>query len=270
MRLTTEQKANFNRDGYVSPLFAVSPWQSYEFRRRIESFEQRTSREAEGALKIKGHLAAPWMVDLACHPAILDAVEDLIGPDILLLRSSLFAKNAHDSRFVSWHQDSIYYGLSPNDAVTAWVAFTDSNPRNGCLRVMPGSHLGGNLNHEEHIEPNNLLARGQTIPRMDESRAVDIVLKAGEFSIHHERTAHSSRPNTSSDRRIGLAFFYAATYVQSVSGRRDALLVRGTDVYCNWNPETLPQFDLDPACMGELDRVWAKFQKAQYRAGALT
>src|SRR5690349_2707155 len=125
--LTADQVEQFKREGYVTPFDATSPEHAREFRRRIEGIEEKLGHDSEGYFKIKAHIAAPWMVDLACHPKILDAVEDVIGPNIVLLGSSLFAKKAQDPRFVSWHQDSAYFGLTPHEEVTVWVAFTDSN-----------------------------------------------------------------------------------------------------------------------------------------------
>lgn len=264
-RLTEDQVEHFRREGWLAPLPAVTGVQAREFRRRIEAFEERTGKPAEGSLKIKAHLAAPWMVDLACHPAILDAVEDLIGPNILLLRSSVFAKDARDPRFVSWHQDSLYYGAAKGDAVTAWVAFTDSNVSNGCLRVSPGTHLKGNLPHVERKEAMNLLARGHTVLEVDEDKAVDLQLKAGEFSIHHERTVHGSKPNGSDDRRIGMAFFYAPTQMASLKGRRRALLVRGVDEHNHWDPETQPRYDLDPTALAEMEEVFGRFAAGAFK-----
>jgi non-haem Fe2+, alpha-ketoglutarate-dependent halogenase len=264
--LSAEQIAHFKREGYVMPFRAVGGEHAKEFRKRIESFEERLSHDSEGYFKIKAHVVAPWAVDLAFHPTILDAVEDLIGPNILLLGSSLFAKQAHDPRFVSWHQDSAYFGLTPHEEVTAWVAFTDSNERNGCVRVMPRSHQGADLQHEEKMEANNMLARGQTIGGLDEAKAVNLVLKAGEFSLHHERTAHASHANGSDDRRIGLAFFYIPTHVRSAKVRRSAMLVRGVDTHSHWDADPLPRCDLDPVCMEELDRVWGQYKKGQYKA----
>jgi chlorinating enzyme len=264
--LTDGQVEQFRREGYASPFCAVTAAHAREFRRRIEEFEKRLGHDSEGYFKIKAHLAAPWMADLAFHPNILDAVEDLIGPNILLFGSSLFAKQGRDPRFVSWHQDSAYFGLSPHDEVTAWIAFTDSNESNGCVRVMPRTHLGGDLAHEEKFEADNMLSRGQTIRGLDESRAVNLVLRAGEFSLHHERTAHASVANDSDDRRIGLAFFYIPPHVKSMSGRRKALLVRGVDTFNNWDADPMPCFDLDPVCIAELDRVWGQYRKGQYKA----
>jgi len=264
-RLTPEQIEQFKQDGYIAPCRAVPAAQAHEFRRRIEGFEERTGLPAEGSLKIKAHLSSPWMVDLACHPGILDVVEDLIGPNILLFRSSLFAKNARDPGFVSWHQDSLYYGQTPSACVTAWVAFTESHAGNGCLRVIRGSHRNGNLEHEERKEPTNLLARGHTVVHVDESLAVDLELQPGEFSVHHERTVHGSKPNDSDGRRIGLAFFYGPTHVSSVRGRRNALLVRGVDEYAHWDAEPQPRYDLDPVTMADLTRVFGRFQKGEFK-----
>jgi non-haem Fe2+, alpha-ketoglutarate-dependent halogenase len=267
-RLTIEQVEHFRREGYVAPMRAVTAEHAREFRRRIEGFEEKLGHDSEGYFKIKAHIAAPWMVDLACHPTVVDAVEDVIGPNILLLGSSLFAKQAHDPRFVSWHQDSAYFGLTPHNEVTAWVAFTDSNQSNGCVRVMPRTHRGPAFSHEERLgtESNNMLSRAQTIVGLDESKAVNLVLQAGEFSLHHEQTAHASHPNSSDDRRIGLAFFYVPTSVASAKVRRSALLVRGVDDYKHWDPDPLPRYDLDPICIAELDRVWGQYRKGLYKA----
>ncbi len=264
-RLTQEQIEDFGKNGYIAPCRGVTAREATEYRRRIEGFEERTGMHAEGSLKIKAHLASPWMVDLACNPGILDVVEDLIGPNILLFRSSLFAKDAHDPRFVSWHQDSLYYGQVPSACVTAWVAFTETTAENGCLRVIRGSHVNGNLAHEERKEERNLLARGHTVIDVNEENAVDLLLQPGEFSVHHERTVHGSNPNESGDRRIGLAFFYGPTHVSSVRGRRNAVLVRGVDEYSHWDEEPLPRYDLDPVTMADLGKVFDRYKQGEFK-----
>ncbi len=255
----------FKREGYLGPFRAVSPEQAGDFRDRVEGLEERMGQESEAILKIKAHLASPWMTDLARHPAIVDAVEDLIGPDILLTGSSFFSKNARDPRFVSWHQDAAYFGIEPEELITAWVGFTKSTRESGCLRVMPGSHLGPSMHHEERMSDENMLARGQTIVDIDESRAVDLILAPGEFSLHHVKTAHGSNANMSDDRRIGLAFFYMPSHVRSAAGRRNALLIRGTDRHQHWDADPKPRFDLDPVCLAELDRVWGRYKNASYK-----
>lgn len=245
--LTDTQIRQFHDAGYVAPFRAMSRDDALACRRRIEAYEQAAGHDANQTLKIKGHLAFPWLVELGRNNSVLDAVEDLIGPDILLFTSTLWPKSGGDGRYVSWHQDSAYFGFDRHDEVTAWVALTNSSAENGCVRVMPGSHRGPDYQHEETLAKDNLLIRGQTIQGLDEAKAVRLELHPGQFSLHHERMAHSSQPNLSSGRRIGYALFYIPTYVKSTLGRRTALLVRGKDAYGNWDPDPVSQRDDDPA-----------------------
>jgi ectoine hydroxylase-related dioxygenase (phytanoyl-CoA dioxygenase family) len=262
--LSFEQVASFRREGYVSPIRAIGLEEAADYRRRIEDYETASGESVNKRLKIKAHLAFPWLVALARHPRIVSAVQDLIGPDVLLFGSSAFAKNAHDVRFVSWHQDSAYYGLDPHEEVTVWVALSRADALSGCMRVLPRSHLGPDLEHEETYDANNLLARGQTV-KVDESGAAEMPLEPGEFSMHHERTVHGSPPNRSSDRRIGIAFFYMPAHTRSTMSRRAAMHVAGEDPYGHWDRDVEPKIDLDPNSLAFLDRVWG-----QYRDEAVT
>ncbi len=257
--LTPQQVAFFQSEGYLSPIRAISPDEAATCRKCIEDYEALSGEEVNRRLKIKAHLAFPRLVALARHPRIVAAVQDLIGPDVLLFGASAFAKNAHDSRFVSWHQDSAYYGLDPHEEVTVWVAFSKADSVSGCLRVIPRSHLGADLVHDETYDPNNLLARGQTV-RVDDGAAVEMPLEPGEFSIHHERTVHGSLPNNSGDRRIGLAFFYMPAHVRSTMGRRAAMQVAGDDRYGHWDRDPEPKRDLDEDSMAFLDSVWTQYR----------
>lgn len=266
--LAPAEQARFRAEGYVHPFRAISAERAAELAGRVEAYEAAAGIDANRTLKIKAYLAFPWLYELGCNPAILDAVEDLIGPDILLFGCSIFAKGARDPRYVSWHQDSAYFGLTPHEEVTAWVGLTDSTVEMGCLRVMPGSHLGPDLHHDETHAPDNMLARGQSIAGMDESRAVPMEVRAGEFSLHHERTAHASGPNRSAMRRIGFAFFYIPTHVQSVSGRGRATLVRGVDRFGHWDPDQLPRHDLDPLSMAQLSAAWGTYRDGEIRQAA--
>jgi hypothetical protein len=266
--LSPVQLEQFRRAGYTLAFRAISAEEARRCRARIEAYEAASGTDANATLKIKGYFAFPWLVELARNPVVLDAVEDVIGPDILLFDGSIFAKNGRDPRYVSWHQDSAYFGLLPHEEVTVWVAFTESTQENGCLRVMPGTHLGPDLRHIETHARDNMLAKGQTIEGLDESRAVDLVLQPGEFSLHHERTAHGSLANRSADRRIGFAFFYIPTRVRSIAGRRTALLVRGVDTHRYWDPDPLPRFDLDPVSMAALRSVWGQYKDGDTKQAA--
>ncbi|RAH96829.1 phytanoyl-CoA dioxygenase [Acuticoccus sediminis] len=259
-QLTTEQVDFFKSNGYLYPMDALTRGEAAEYRARIEAYESQSGEEVNKRLKIKAHLAFPWMCDLARHPAIVSAVQSLIGPNVLLFGSSAFAKNAQDTRFVSWHQDSAYYGLDPHDEVTVWLALSPATSESGCLRVLPGSHLGPDLEHEETYDANNLLARGQSLKGIDGDKAVEMPLMPGQFSMHHERTAHDSLPNRSDDRRIGMAFFYMPAHVRSTLGRRSAMLVAGSDAHGHWDTDPEPKFDLDPVSMNYLESIWASYR----------
>ncbi len=267
-KLSDAQVAQFRTEGYVYPFRAVDAATALDYRQRIEAYEEMAGFDANRTLKIKGYLAFPWLAELARNPAILDAVEDIIGPNIMLFGASIFAKNGRDPRYVSWHQDSAYFGLDPHEEVTAWVGFTESTIEKGCLKVMPRTHLGPDLRHNETYAKDNMLAKGQSIEGLDESKAVSLELLAGEFSLHHERTAHGSGPNRAQDRRIGFAFFYIPTHVRSLIGRRQATLVRGVDAYGHWDTDNLPRHDLDPLSMAQLTNAWGQYKDGEVKQAA--
>ncbi len=175
-------------------------------------------------------------------------MEDILGPNLLVWGSSFFIKEARNPGFVSWHQDSTYWGLDPADIVTAWVALSDSTVENGAMRVMPSTHTMEQVPHRDTFAEGNLLSRGQEIEvDVDASKAHTLVLQAGEMSLHHVRLIHGSDPNPSDHRRIGFAIRYLPTYVRQVVGSHDsATLVRGVDEFHNFEPEERPDSDFSP------------------------
>ena len=258
--LSRSEVERFRTQGYAFPFDAISADEAAAHVATLESYDAKLGEEAQKQLKIKAHVAAPWLHKLARNEKILDSVESLIGPDILLFGASVFAKKKRDNRFVSWHQDAAYYGLDPQEEVTCWLGLTDADLENGCMRVMPGSHVGADAVHEETYDPQNLLGRGQTIRGVDESKSVFMPVKAGQFSMHHERTLHASSPNPSDRTRVGVAFFYMPTRCKSIIGKRTATLVRGVDTFGHWDPEPTPKMDLDPECMAFLRNTWARYR----------
>jgi len=182
----------YRRDGFYFPVPVLAPGEALACRRRLEAVEAAHGGQLGGELRHKPHLLFTWLADLVRHPAILDAVEAVLGPNLLVWSTSFFIKDARDPAYVSWHQDSTYWGLSAPDVVTAWLAFTDATVENGAMRMVPGSH-DEQLAHRDTFAPNNLLSRGQEIAvEIDEARGVDIVLRAGEMSLHHVRMVHGS------------------------------------------------------------------------------
>ena len=178
---------------------------------------------------------------------VLDAVEDLHGRDLLCWTTNFFIKEAADPAFVSWHQDSTYWGLSRPDVVTAWVAFTEAADANGAMEYIPGSHQLDQIPHRDTFAKNNLLSRGQEVlVEVDEASRRTITLRPGEMSLHHVRLVHGSPPNRSDDRRIGFAIRYIPTSVGQIWGEDSATLVRGQDRYHHFVLEPVPTRDLDP------------------------
>lgn len=254
--LSGPQVEKYHRDGYVHPFRVVSTAEAAKIRQRIEDFEASMGDEAQKFLAFKAHMPFKILTDLVRHPRILDAVEDLLGPNLLCWGSSFFQKNAHDPRYISWHQDSYYYGLEPSNTVTAWVAISTSNIASGCVKVIPGSHLT-QYDFINKPDPNNLLSRGQTIVGVDEAKAVSMELQPGEFSLHHEAIVHNSEPNNSDDRRIGMSIHYIPTSTKMVKylepGKKPtAMLVRGFDAYNHWDHEPATDVDFDPAMLDKL------------------
>ena len=245
--LTSEQKREFDRDGYVSPIRIMSTEQALTLRQRLEDFERTQGGPLKGSLRHKTHLLFTWLNELVRNEKILDVVEDLYGPDLLCWTSNFFIKEGRDPAFVSWHQDSTYWGLSRPDVVTAWVALSESNLTNGAMEVIPGSHLMDQIAHRDTYSDNNLLTRGQEVAvEVDQTKAKVVVLQPGEMSLHHVRIIHGSAPNASLDRRIGFAIRYIPTSVRQVNGADSATLVRGTDTFNTFEHEPQPTRDFDP------------------------
>lgn len=266
--LTSDQLGRYRREGYLFPFEAFGPEQARSYHDRLNAFAAEIGEDPLTVLRVKAHLVVPWLVEMARTPAILDVVEDVIGPDIRLYLSALWAKDARDERYVSWHQDSAYFGLDPHDEVTVWVAATPSTVESGCVRVLPGSHRAPDQHHVETLDPANLLSRGQSIPDVDESRAVNMELQPGQFSIHHERLVHGSAPNGSDRPRIGFSFMFIPCHVRSTIGRRGSILMRGEDRYCNWDDDPVPRFNCDPVSMTTLKAFQDAYRDPDLRTEA--
>jgi len=244
--LTRAQIEQYREDGCVFPIRIMSETEAAELRRRLEAFERRTGGPLKGDLRHKSHLLFTWLAELVRCSSILDAVEDLHGPDLLCWTTNFFIKEAADPAFVSWHQDSTYWGLSTQDVVTAWVAFTPATEANGAMEYIPRSHKLDQIPHRDTFAKHNLLTRGQEVMvEVDRSRRRIITLRPGEMSLHHVRLVHGSPPNPSNDRRIGFAIRYIPTMVAQLAGEDSASLVRGEDRHHHFALEPQPTRDLD-------------------------
>lgn len=251
-KVTPQEQAQYEQRGYHFPVRAFTGEEALTLQNRFQAYHDQVAERMKGLLPrerrtfmTETHLFLRWVYDIVSHPRILDAVESVIGPNIIVWASQWFPKFPRDRVFVSWHQDATYWGLKPPNVTTAWVALSESTTNNGCMRVVPGTHKMPLLPQRETYGADNMLSRGQEIAvDVDEKQAVDMPLMPGEFSLHHVGIVHGSGPNNSDVPRIGLAVRYISPdVVQSNPGREIALLVRGRDDYGNFELVDSPERD---------------------------
>ncbi len=259
----------YHDDGFVFPFRAFTSDVAAAYRAEVERTCATTAAPAAAlsgtvSYRVKPYLLFTWAANMVREPAILDAVEDLIGPNILVFHTTMWWKTKGSASRVPWHQDGTYFGLSPFEHVTAWVALSPSNTKTGCVRIIPGSHRVGQIAHADHRDDDLMLSRGQTvIADIDGSAASPIVLSPGEFSLHHTMAIHASDPNSGDDDRIGIGISYIPTRVRHVGPTRlSATLVRGQDTYDHFDLEPRPAADLDAAAIAAHQDSDARFWMA--------
>ena len=264
--LTHDQIQQFKDLGYVSKLRVMDAKQTQAIRELLEDFEKRQGSPLHGSQRHKTHLLFPWLNDLVRETKIVDAIEDLYGHNILCWTTNFFIKESNDPGFVSWHQDSTYWGLSSPDVVTAWIALSPSNKSNGAMAVIPSSHTMEQIPHRDTYSKNNLLTRGQEVAvEVDEGNAVALELEPGEMSLHHVRIIHGSPPNNSDARRIGFAIRYIPTFVKQIEGDDSATLVRGEDTFKTFTHEPRPSQEMEPAFVKLHQEITEKSAKILYK-----
>jgi ectoine hydroxylase-related dioxygenase (phytanoyl-CoA dioxygenase family) len=244
--LTPAQIAAYQRDGILFPFDVISAEEVAAANAALARLEAAPPAIRKSVVTSKSYLVSRALYDICRKPAIVERVADVLGGDALLWSAGFFVKEARSPQYVSWHQDLTYWGLEPEDVVTAWVALTPSTIESGCMRVVPGSHAGAILPHANTFAATNLLSRGQEIAvQVDEAKAVDVVLAPGQMSLHHVKIAHNSEPNRATHRRAGFAIRYVAPHVRQQKPVRDtATLVFGRDRSGHFDPEPAPHGEL--------------------------
>ena len=229
--LSSNQLKQYNDNGYVAPIDVLSAEEAFKARQEIELIEKEMPSEIDKSGRYNVHLISPELDKIVHNSKILDAVESIIGKNILVCSTTLFIKDPNQTGYVSYHQDAKYIGLEPHNWVTAWVAITDSYEENGCMRMWPGSHIEIR-DHNQKFDQGNLLTRGQTVENVPEKDVQSVELKAGQMSLHHPRIVHGSGLNKSNDRRIGFVIqSYIGTNVKQVLGKNGVQIARGTDEF---------------------------------------
>lgn len=247
--LTDAQRAYYDENGYFSPVDVMSPAEALEFRKALERSESEMGHTVQYPERTKAHLFFDWADRAVRHPRLLDAVEDIIGPNILVYNFALWVKEPQSPARILWHQDSAYFYLEPEVQVTAWLAVSDASEAAGCMRVIRGSHKWGLLPHMDRPGPTNLIRRGQSAEQLPPDDAGDLMpLRPGQVSLHHTNALHASLPNTTSDRRIGFGISYIPTHVKpNRAPQPTAMLVRGVDTYNHFIREIGYRPELSPA-----------------------
>ena len=226
--LTKQQIEQYHDEGFISPVRVISEVEALSIKAELEEVEANFPDEINAESRNNLHLSFTFLDALAHHPIIVDAMEDLIGPDIALWASVMFIKEPATKDYVSWHQDATYMGLNSTDFPTPWIALSLSNKETGCMTMISGSHKTSIQNHEDTFAENNILTRGQVIKDIDESKGVDLILEPGEMSIHHGAIIHGSQPNKSNQRRIGFSLqSYIPPSIKQVVGRNIWTHIRG-------------------------------------------
>jgi len=238
----------FATDGLLFPKRALSADAAAAALAELGAYERQSGGPVQGKWRYKSHLVFPWINQIMRQPDILDMVESLLGPDLMVWTSHLYPKEPGDGRFISWHQDAAHWGLDSDQVVTVWIALTPVNLANGCMRMLPGTHRQGIVAHRDTWDPNNILTRGQTIDAaLNESDAVALELAPGECSLHHVNLFHASAPNTSAGRRVGLALRYITPSARQTRVEEDyATLVRGQDRHGHFVLEGAPGALMQP------------------------
>ena len=263
------QVENYRRDGFLFPLPALTPAEAASGLADLQRIESSLGAPLpQNEMKWRGgaYVYSPAVDALVRHSRILDIVEDVLGPNILVFWATYFIKDPGTPAFTAWHQDATYFGLDPLEHVTAWVALSDASREAGCMDVVSAHGAPRQYHHSAARLPNSINGAGQVIVEpVDDSGAVAMELKAGEVSLHHTMCLHRSAPNLASHRRVGLGISYIPTHVRPTCATRlSALLVRGVDNFGYFDHLSAPAGELTPAGIAAHADTYQRFRENYY------
>ena len=259
MKNLDRYKQEYNQNGFISPVRIISSEEAKKHRSILENTEKILGNMH---YQSKIHTILKSAYELATHQNILDIVEKVIGPNILLHNTTYIIKEPQTPAFVSWHQDLTYWGFSHDDQISVWLALSNDDCVSGAMYMIPKSHLEGKKEHKTINDENNVLFQNQSVEKVDENNKTLCSLKLGEASFHHGWTIHSSMPNKSNDRRIGFNIQYIATHVKQIKNDTDtAICVRGVDNYNNFGVD-IPAIsdELNPATVSKQKELSKKYK----------
>jgi non-heme Fe2+,alpha-ketoglutarate-dependent halogenase len=239
--LTKQQLAEYEELGFLHSVPILSADEVAHYRAQVEQTCQAIGGRVARLNSL--HLFFRWAWDLSTHPRVLDCLEEVLGPNIVLKSTRIFYKHGRSASYVGWHQDGITEKLEDGRAPAIWLGLTAATVENGCLRVVPRSHRLGLLQHDSNpdLEPlpgsaptsvenwfrayGDELSERITIVPQELNPPFDLVMRPGEMSIHHPVTLHGSNPNLSTESRIGLSASYSTP--ELYNGRWPVVWARG-------------------------------------------
>ncbi|MEO3415429.1 phytanoyl-CoA dioxygenase family protein [Roseovarius sp. CAU 1744] len=269
-RLNSDQTARYWRDGFLFPIDIFTAKEAAAHRAELEEIE-RDWQSADLPLplntykRVNAQCVLPMAARLAQDRRVLDAVEGVLGPNLMIWSAEFFIKEPRTTHVVGMHQDLTYWGLGEtSDQVTAWIALSPATVESGCMDFVKGSHTNPILPHNDTFSDNNLLSRGQEIAvDVAEEDKTHITLQPGQMSLHHGLTIHGSGPNRSDDRRIGFAIRYLNPDArQQVADRDFAMMARGVDTSGNFIHYMPPTDNFSPASLELYGKIRAEQAKA--------
>ena len=272
--LSADKVAQWKYDGFLSPFPLLDDRELEACRQGVERYEAWLGSPINAHPDMKWrsmhHLLLPWAARLARDARILDRVEDLLGPDILIFTSTFFIKEPHSPTIAAWHQDSTYYGLEPKEALTVWIALTEASAAAGCMDALSFQGRPRQLSHVSRVVKDSVNRAGQVITEpLGNGAPVAMPLEPGWFSMHHGLCPHRSGPNASSHRRIGLALHYIPTFARPAGTiRQAASLVRGTDRYGHFEPAAWPKDELGESELKVHERAVSLYRNGYLEAEA--
>ncbi len=269
--LSEAQIAQYKRDGFLFPLRVMPAEAAAEVGAKLD--HEKAAGRLRGSGQTKFYLRLPWVYQLATHPTVLDAVEDLIGPDIMLYHNTVWSKDGNSAAYISWHQDNTYFGHDPCEVLTVWCAITPANLVSGCMTFLPGTHKLGQLPLAANdTNQANMLSSGQTVAfDVASVEPVAAELQPGEASIHHAFLIHGSAPNRTAHQRMGMTFIYHPPSLRQLGAcRTSALLVRGQDRFNNFDHEQPPADQPDQQSLARYHEAVAKYRAKVRELGNMT
>lgn len=223
--LAEQQIACYRTEGFAFPVPVLNSSQSAEYLAACDALEASLGGKPRTVQVRQMHLHLRWAHELATQPRILDVVESLLGPELLIWATELFAKHPEDAAVsIGWHRDSPYLGLAAGEHVTAWVALADSTVENGCMRVLPRT-----------AEQRDATRDGDKPTSAEETSIRDVILRAGELSLHAGDVMHGSGPNLSKSKRVGFVIRYLTPAARPLAGHPPVIRARGSAAVEGWS-----------------------------------